>query len=169
MYDLFIDLFIKLEQTENVFKSASEIKATGTTGAYNNQFENMEKKISEIRNILQTTTKSSTDLQTLNNVIDQLRYFIIHQTLLLNIHLKFIFIIACFITEYRINLTTMDQLNVVTKTIDNTMQRVILANLTLGNLNAKAINLKETAQSLKNNSTQLQERNVEGKKNIIKS
>jgi len=62
----------------------------------------------------------------------------------------------------------MDQLNVVTKTIDNTMQRVILANLTLGNLNAKAINLKETAQSLKNNSTQLQERNVEGKNNIIK-
>lgn len=34
----------------------------------------MEKKISEIRNILQTTTKSSTDLQTLNDVIDQLRY-----------------------------------------------------------------------------------------------
>lgn len=87
----------------------------------------------------------------------------------LNIHLNFIFIIACFITEYRINLTTMDQLNVVTKTIDNTMQRVILANLTLGNLNAKAVNLKETAQSLKNNSTQLQERNVEGKKNIIKN
>lgn len=87
---------------------------------------------------------------------------------ILNIHLKFILIIACFITELRINLTTMDQLNVVTKTIDNTMQRVILANLTLGNLNAKAINLKETAQSLKNNSTQLQERNVEGKNNIIK-
>jgi len=63
----------------------------------------------------------------------------------------------------------MDQLNVVTKTIDNTMQRVILANLTLGNLNAKAINLKETALSLKNNSTQLQERNVEGKKNIFKN
>lgn len=61
----------------------------------------------------------------------------------------------------------MDQLNVVTKTIDNTMQRVILANLTLGNLKAKANNLKETAQSLKNNSTQLQERNVEGKKNIL--
>lgn len=128
------------EQTENVFKSASEIKATGTTGAYNNQFETMEKKISEVRNILQTTTKSSTDLQTLNDVIDQLR----------------------------INLTTMDQLNAVTKTIDNTMQRVILANLTLGSLKAKAINLKETAQSLKNNSTQLQERNVEGALNLTK-
>jgi len=61
----------------------------------------------------------------------------------------------------------MDQLNVVTKTIDNTMQRVILANLTLGNLKAKAVNLKETALSLKNNSTQLQERNVEGRNNII--
>jgi len=81
MLDSLIDLFIKLEQTEKVFKSASEIKATGTTGAYNNQFENMEKKISEIRNLLQTTTKSSTDLQTLNNIIDQLRYFILHQIL----------------------------------------------------------------------------------------
>lgn len=72
-----------------------------------------------------------------------------------------------FIIEYRVNLTTMDQLNVVTKTIDNTMQRVILANLTLENLKAKAVNLKETALSLKNNSTQLQERNVEGKNNVI--
>lgn len=62
-----------LEQTENVIKSASEIKATGAAGAYTVEFENMEKKISEAKNILQTTTKSSMDLQTLNDVIDQLR------------------------------------------------------------------------------------------------
>lgn len=75
-------LLLTLEQTEKVFKSASEIKATGTTGAYNNQFETMEKKISEIRNILQTTTKSSTDLHTLNEVIDQLRYLSYTNTLI---------------------------------------------------------------------------------------
>lgn len=63
-----------LEQTENVIKSASEIKATGTTGAYTINFENLEKKISEVKTILQTTTKSSMDLQTLDFVIDQLRY-----------------------------------------------------------------------------------------------
>lgn len=34
----------------------------------------MEKKISEAKNILQTTTKSSMDLETLNSVIDQLKY-----------------------------------------------------------------------------------------------
>jgi len=62
-----------LEQTENVIKSASEIKATGAAGAYTVEFENMEKKISEAKNILQTTTKSSMDIQTLNDVIDQLR------------------------------------------------------------------------------------------------
>lgn len=62
-----------LEQTENVIKSASEIKATGAAGAYTVEFENMEKKISEAKNILQTTTKSSLDLQTLNDVIDQLK------------------------------------------------------------------------------------------------
>lgn len=64
---------MSLEQTENVIKSASEIKTTGAAGAYTVEFENMEKKISEAKNILQTTTKSSTDLQTLNNVIDQLK------------------------------------------------------------------------------------------------
>lgn len=57
----------------------------------------------------------------------------------------------------------MDQLNAVTKTIDNTMQKLILANLTLGNLKAKTVTLKETALDLKQNSTKLQERNVEGK------
>lgn len=62
-----------LEQTENVIKSASEIKTTGAAGAYTVEFENMEKKISEAKNILQTTTKSSIDLQTLNDVIDQLK------------------------------------------------------------------------------------------------
>jgi len=63
---------------------------------------------------------------------------------------------------FRINLTTMDQLNAVTKTIDNTMQKIVLANLTLGNLKAKAVTLKESALNLKQNSTKLQERNVEG-------
>lgn len=63
----------------------------------------------------------------------------------------------------RINLTTTDQLNTITKNIDNAMQRMILANLTLGNLNAKTITLKDTAQDLKQNSTKLQERNVEGR------
>lgn len=60
------------------------------------------------------------------------------------------------------NLTTMDQLNAVTKNIDNSVQKVILANLTLENLKAKTITLKDTAVNLKQNSTKLQERNVEG-------
>lgn len=63
---------------------------------------------------------------------------------------------------FRINLTTMDQLNAVTKTIDNTMQKIVLANLTLGNLKTKTVTLKESALNLKQNSTKLQERNVEG-------
>lgn len=57
-----------------MIKSASEIKATGAAGAYTVEFDNMEKKINEVKNILQTTTKSSIDFQTLNDVIDQLRY-----------------------------------------------------------------------------------------------
>jgi len=56
----------------------------------------------------------------------------------------------------------MDQLNAVTKTIDNTMQKIVLANLTLGNLKTKTVTLKESALNLKQNSTKLQERNVEG-------
>lgn len=56
----------------------------------------------------------------------------------------------------------MDPLNSVTSTIDNTIQKIVLANLTLGNLKIKTNILKETAESLKQNSTRLQERNVEG-------
>lgn len=56
----------------------------------------------------------------------------------------------------------MDQLNAVTKNIDNSVQKIILANLTLENLKAKTITLKDTAVNLKQNSTKLQERNVEG-------
>lgn len=63
---------------------------------------------------------------------------------------------------FRVNLTTLDQLTAVTKTIENSMQKVVLANLTLGNLKTKTSVLKETAQNLKQNSTKLQERNVEG-------
>lgn len=63
----------------------------------------------------------------------------------------------------------MDQLNSITKTIDNTMQKVILANLTLSNLKEKTTNLKENALNLRQNSTKLQERNVEGNKTIFKS
>lgn len=62
-----------VEQTDNVIKSASEIKATGAAGAYTVEFENMEHKISEVKNMLQSSTKTSTDLHTLNDVIDQLR------------------------------------------------------------------------------------------------
>ncbi|XP_050439565.1 laminin subunit beta-1-like [Adelges cooleyi] len=129
-----------IEQTDNVIKSASEIKATGASGAYTVEFENMEKKITDVKNILHSTTKSSIDLQTLNEVIDQLR----------------------------VNQTTMDQLNAVTKTLDNTTQKVLLANLTLENLKAKTMALKETALNLKQNSTKLQERNVEGALNLTK-
>lgn len=68
--------YLKLEKTDNVIKSASEIKATGAAGAYTVEFENMEKIISEVKTIMQTTTQSSTDLQTLNDIIDQLKYFI---------------------------------------------------------------------------------------------
>lgn len=56
----------------------------------------------------------------------------------------------------------MDQLNSVTKTIDNTGQKINVANITLGNLKEKTISLMDAAQSLKQNSTKLQERNVEG-------
>lgn len=57
----------------------------------------------------------------------------------------------------------MDQLNTVTKNIDSSMQKLTLANLTLENIKTKTLTLKYTADNLKQNSTKLQERNVEGK------
>jgi len=65
------------EKTNEAIKSASEIKQTGATGAYTREFENMEKKIGEVKQLLESTEVSTNDLENLEKLIEALRYILI--------------------------------------------------------------------------------------------
>lgn len=129
------------EQTERVIQAASEIKRTGATGAYTQEFETMERKLNDVRQYLQNTTRSSLDLTQIDKLVDDLRSALMFST---------------------------NNLSSVGKLIENTTQRIYLSNLALADLRNKANLLKQTAMSLKDNATRLQESNVEGALNLTR-
>lgn len=47
-----------------------EIMKTGATGSYTKEFESVEKKIEDIKQLLQNTTASSEQLKTLDKLIE---------------------------------------------------------------------------------------------------
>jgi hypothetical protein len=55
-----------------LIESASQIRRSGATGAYSNEFESMEDKIEDVRNILLTANTTSQDLVALQELIDKL-------------------------------------------------------------------------------------------------
>ncbi|XP_075218526.1 laminin subunit beta-1-like [Lycorma delicatula] len=129
------------EETKRVINAAKEIKRTGATGAYTQEFETMEKKLEEVKLLLQNTAKSSVDLGVLENIVD----------------------------TFRANLTELtDKLNHVNKLVDNTAQRIYFSNIALNTLRNKTNFLEETARNLKDNATRLQESNVEGALNLTR-
>lgn len=61
------------EQTDKVILAAKEIKRTGATGAYTQEFDRMEKQLNDVKQLLQNTTKSSVDLGHIDTYLEQLR------------------------------------------------------------------------------------------------
>ncbi|KAE8752609.1 hypothetical protein FOCC_FOCC000731 [Frankliniella occidentalis] len=128
-------------QTTEVLKSASEIKLKGATGAYSRQFEQMVKKIDEVKTILDETKLSANEIDGLQSLVNQLRK----------------------------NLNqSMDELAQVEDLGRNTTQRILVANLTLADLGGKLDLLSSTAKGLHDNATKLQESNVEGALNLTR-
>lgn len=104
-------------------------------GVYTDQFEDMEKKLDEVRRILSQANVTNVDIDGLQNLVDELR----------------------------INLTrSEDRLEDLDREIDNTTQRIYDANQQLGSLQLNADKLREDAKELEKNATALQEENVEG-------
>lgn len=66
-------ILIIIEQTEHVIEAAGEIKRTGATGAYTQQFDATEKKLDEVNQLLQNTTKSSLDLGDIDKHVEMFR------------------------------------------------------------------------------------------------
>nr|XP_018916395.1 PREDICTED: laminin subunit beta-1 [Bemisia tabaci] len=128
------------QQTNSIIKAATEIRHVGATGAYTPEFEAMEKKIDDIRVMLANTSKSAVDLQRLQDLVSQIR----------------------------LTLMSSDGLNGVNKQLEDTAQKIITSNFELDNIRNKTADLKKIAEQFRDNSTQLQESNVEGALNLTK-
>lgn len=122
-------------QTDSVIAAAMEIMKTGATGSYTKEFESVEKKIEDIKQLLQNTTASSEQLKTLDKLIEDAK-----SDLMVPSHL----------------------LTNVRNQVGNITDRITTASVELSDLNTKSKNLNMTALNLKNNITKLQESNVEG-------
>lgn len=141
-FDNWDDILTALNgQTDDIIERAKQIKTQGATGAYTKEFEDVEKKIETIRNILNNTTVSAKDIKKINDNIDRLRA--------------------------RLE-TSEGTLNVTDVALDKLNEEINLAGVEIFNLNEKSSKIKMLANELKDNATKLQEANVEGALNLTR-
>ena len=60
-------------QTKSVAENAAEIMKTGASGSYLNEFEAMEKKLADVKQVLFNTSASSQKLNELEKKIENVR------------------------------------------------------------------------------------------------
>ncbi|XP_042225500.1 laminin subunit beta-1-like isoform X3 [Homarus americanus] len=137
------DLILKelKERTESLIHAAGEIKQTGATGAYSHEFESMEEKIDDVRDILLSANMTSDSLVSLEDVIAQL---------------------SANLSSAAADLQGLEQ------GVDNTTQRISLATNALADLRLQAEELRNQAGDQKEEATKLQEANVEGALNLTR-
>ncbi|XP_069950644.1 laminin subunit beta-1 isoform X10 [Cherax quadricarinatus] len=129
------------ERTQALIAAAGEIKQTGATGAYSHEFESMEEKINDVKDILLSANLTSMSLVSLENLIQELSA----------------------------NLTlAATELQGLEEGVDNTTQRISLATNALADLRLQAEELRNQAGDLKEKATKLQEANVEGALNLTR-
>ncbi|CAG0923821.1 unnamed protein product, partial [Notodromas monacha] len=123
------------EQTEDIVQAAADIKESGATGAYPQQFEEMEAKLNRVAAMLENATLSNKELESLKTRVEILRT----------------------------NLTEIGrERDKVDADLFNTTQRIFEAGVELTRLKDGAKRLEDKANALKTDATQLQEANVEG-------
>ncbi|KAF2347395.1 Laminin EGF domain, partial [Trinorchestia longiramus] len=120
------------DRTASLIESAGQIRRSGATGAYSNEFESMEDKIEDVRNILLTANTTSQDLVALQQLIDELTNELESRGL---------------------------ELSGLETGVDNTTQRINLARNSLLTLRNQAELLRDEAGDLKTKATKLQEAN----------
>ena len=141
-FDNWDDILTSLQaQTDNIIERAKQIKQQGATGAYTKEFEDVEKNIETIRNILNNTTVSTKDIKKINDHIDKLR---------------------AKLDDSEKSLKTTDN------ALDKLNEEMSLAAVEISNLEEKSDKIKLLANELKDNATKLQEANVEGALNLTR-
>lgn len=141
-FDNWDDILSSLNsQTDSIIERAKQIKLQGATGAYTKEFEDVEKNIETIRNILNNTTVSTKDIKKINDNIDRLRSRL---------------------DDSEKNLKATDS------SLDKLNEEMSLAAVEISNLEEKSDKIKFLANELKDNATKLQEANVEGALNLTR-
>ncbi|XP_021960938.1 laminin subunit beta-1 isoform X2 [Folsomia candida] len=128
-------------QTTKVVDAASQIKQQGATGAYTKEFDSMKNRVDEVKRLLESSSISSTDLDTLGSMISE---------------------------KKAVFGNTSVELDEVEALLTNISQRILSTNVSLDALERKVDALQSSADSLRNTSINLQEANVEGALNITR-
>lgn len=129
------------EETQNMINSARQIKQQGTTGVYTREFQEMEERLHEVEEILSGANITGLDLMDRQSLIEEIRR----------------------------NLTESQmQLEEIGDRSANVTQRSFDVNLKLVALHERAQKLGKDAKALRENTTALQEANVEGALNITR-
>lgn len=126
-------------KTNAVIQEASRIQKVGTTGVYSQEFDDMEKSLDEIQNLIGNTTIISKDLDELDIIANELT---------MNIS------------------DSAKQLEEANNLLESLSQRVSLNDVALKKLRNRTNSLHESATDLRENATRLQEENVQGALNV---
>lgn len=127
------------DDTKRAIEEAKKIKTIGATGAYTKEFDDMDKKLLIIQNLLDNTTVSTQDINALEHVVLTLRKDLNN---------------------------SLEHLQSDELTLEGVYSGINLANVALDDLQNKSEQIKNVAHDLKENATQLQEANIEGALNL---
>ncbi|KAJ8301303.1 hypothetical protein KUTeg_020290 [Tegillarca granosa] len=128
-------------QTESLIEEAKNIKSSGTEKVFDKEFRQMEDSIREIREIIATAGITSTDLQDIDNMLQNLR----------------------------LNLTdNFRNLDRTEKELDGRMDRIRQGNNDIRALKKSVEELRRKAEELRQNATDIQARDVGGAFNLTR-
>lgn len=127
------------EQTRRSIDDAKEIKTVGATGAYTKQFDQMNKTLGQIQQVLDSTAISQNDINRLEQIETEIRKQLNES-----------------LTKLQLDEDSLNQAD------------INLVNVTLNDLRSLEDQIKRISNELRDNSTQLQEANVEGALNLTR-
>lgn len=129
------------EETRRAIEEAKQIKTTGATGAYTKEFDAMDRKLGLIRSLLDNTTVSTQDVTTVEQIENDLRQY-------LN--------------------GSLEKLHEAEMKLEGVYSDINLATVEINDLRNREGQIKILASALEQNSTKLQEGNVEGALNLAR-
>lgn len=130
-----------LVDTDHAINNASKIKTVGATGAYTRDFDEMEKKLKNIQNLVDSTLVGEEEIGHFDEKVNSLK-----------------------------NMLAVSDRNVtrVNAELANATTSINLAKVALENLRENSAKLKEKSIQLEMNATKLQEANLEGALNLTR-